>query len=135
MLFENHAEALHVLPPDVGVLHRASPRQLAHRPHEADAGARPLLRPHAPTALSSQHPLPRCRQKGCVFPAQPGGDECADHRRRSLEPAYFQSQQPTFLLLDQARFGLPDSEPDDSRVKDRQRLAAERVRFLLEDAA
>jgi hypothetical protein len=39
------------------------------------------------------------------------------------------------LLLDQAKFGLPDSEPDDSRVRDRHRLASERIKFLLEDAA
>jgi hypothetical protein len=80
--------------------------------------------------------LPRCGQKGCVFPAQAGGDgECAYHRRQSLEPGCFQSQQPTFLLLDQAKFGLPDSEPDDERLRDRHRLAAERVRFLLAEAA
>jgi hypothetical protein len=80
--------------------------------------------------------LPRCCQKGCVFPAQPGGrGECAYHRCQSLEPLYFQSQQPSFLLLDQAKFGLPDSEPDDGRVQDRHRLAEERVRFMLDDAA
>jgi hypothetical protein len=30
---------------------------------------------------------------------------------------------------------LPDREPDDGRVQDRNRLAAERVRFLLGEAA
>jgi hypothetical protein len=39
------------------------------------------------------------------------------------------------LLLDQAKFGLPDSEPDDGRARDRRRLAAERLRFMLGDAA
>jgi hypothetical protein len=39
------------------------------------------------------------------------------------------------LLLDQARFGLPDTEPDDGRVRDRHRLAEERYQFMLEDAA
>jgi len=78
----------------------------------------------------------RCCQKACVFPAQPGGrGECAYHRRQSLEPGCFQSLQPSFLLLDQAKFGLPDSEPDDARVRDRNRLAAERVRFMLGEAA
>jgi hypothetical protein len=80
--------------------------------------------------------LPRCCEKGCVFPAQPGGQgECAYHRRQSQEPVCFQSQQPSFLLLDQAKFGLPDSEPEDERVRDRHRLAAERIKFMLEDAA
>jgi hypothetical protein len=80
--------------------------------------------------------LPRCCQKACVFPAQAGGHgECVYHRRQSLEPDCFQSQQPSFLLLDQAKFGLPDREPDDSRVRDRHRLAEERVEFVLGDAA
>lgn len=80
--------------------------------------------------------LARCCHKACVFPAQPGAHgECAYHRRQSVEPASFQSVQPSFLLLDQARFGLPDSEPDDGRVQDRHRLASERVRFMLCDAA
>jgi hypothetical protein len=39
------------------------------------------------------------------------------------------------LLLDQAKFGLPDTEPDDGRVTDRHRLAEERVRFMLGEAA
>jgi hypothetical protein len=43
--------------------------------------------------------------------------------------------QPSSLLLDQAKFGLPDTEPDDWRVQDRNRLAAERVRFLLGEVA
>jgi len=79
--------------------------------------------------------LSRCRHKACVFPAQPGAHgECAYHRRQSVEPGCFQSLQPSFLLLDQARFGLPDTEPDDGRVQDRNRLAAERVRFMLGEA-
>jgi hypothetical protein len=39
------------------------------------------------------------------------------------------------LLLDQAKFGLPDDEPDDWRVRDRHRLAEERVQFMRGDAA
>jgi hypothetical protein len=39
------------------------------------------------------------------------------------------------LLLDQAKFGLPESEPDDSRIRDRHRLAMEHVRSMLEDDA
>jgi len=74
----------------------------------------------------------RCRHKACVFPVQSGAHgECAYHRRQRSEPRCFQSLQPSSLLLDQARFGLPDTEPDDGRVQDRHRLAAERVRFLL----
>jgi len=79
---------------------------------------------------------PRCSHKACVFPAHPGAHgECAYHRRQAAEPGCFQSVQPSHLLLDQARFGLPDSEPEDGRVQDRNRLAAERVRFMLGESA
>jgi hypothetical protein len=36
------------------------------------------------------------------------------------------------LLLDQAKFGLPDVEGDDWRARDRRRLAALREQFLEE---
>jgi len=79
---------------------------------------------------------PRCSHKACVFPAQPGAHgECAYHRRQAAEPGCFQSLQPSSLLLDQARFGLPDTEPEDGRVQDRHRLASERVRFMLGESA
>ena len=141
MRLKNNQEAANVLRPDVRVFHPTSTRRASDKLHNAAVGGRPPLRPHTslraqPAGLRLEHLLPRCCQKGCVFPAQPGGvGECADHWRQSLEPACFQSQQPSYLLLDQAKFGLPDSEPDDSRFRDRHRLAAERVRFMLEEAA
>ena len=136
MLFANSRKPSGILPPDVRVLSAAPPPPAPPASPKAAVGTRPLLKPGATTGLRLEQRSARCRHKGCVFPAQPGSEgECADHRRRSLEPACFQSQQPTSLLLDQARFGLPDSEPDTSRAKDRQRLTAERVRFLLEDVA
>ena len=80
--------------------------------------------------------LARCCHKACVFPAQPGArGECVYHHRQYVEPGCFQSLQPSSLLLDQAKFGLPDTEPDDGRVQDRNRLAAERVRFMLAETA
>jgi hypothetical protein len=140
MLFERHQEAAKVFQPEVRVVYPAPPARAAQPLQRATArGARPLG-PHAslPTragALGRELFPPRCRERACVFPALPGGGECVYHRRQSLEPGCFQSQQPSCLLLDQARFGLPDSEPDDERVRDRHRLAAERVRFLLGEAA
>ena len=93
------------------------------------------LRSQAGTPHRDSH-SPRCSHKACVFPAQPGAHgECAYHRRQAVEPGCFQSLQPSHLLLDQARFGLPDSEPDDGRVQDRNRLASERVRFMLGESA
>jgi len=105
------------------------------------AGGRPPLEPRAFSGARPRVPgqepfLPRCCQKACVFPAHPGGHgECVYHRRQSLEPGCFQSLQPSSLLLDQAKFGLPESEPDDGRVRDRHRLAAERMQFMLGEAA
>jgi len=141
MPLENHHQAAKLFRPDPRLLH-------ATLPPLASGGLRPVAMGHHPPlashALRRARPgvpgrkffLPRCCRKGCVFPAQPGArGECAYHRRELLEPGCFQSQQPSFLLLDQARFGLPDCEPEDGRVQDRHRLAAERVRFMLEDAA
>jgi len=137
MLFENHPQAASVFRSHPSVLHPAPPRRASDMLRRAVSRAPTPLEPHAsppaqPVVLLRELFLPRCCQKGCVFPAQAGADgECAYHRRQSLEPVCFQSQQPTFLLLDQAKFGLPDSEPDDGRVRDRHRLASERVRLML----
>ena len=141
MRFENYHDAAKMFPshPRVPCLAPAArtPRTL----RGAVVGVRPSLESRVslraePGVLHREFFLPRCCQKACVFPAQPGGQgECAYHRRQSLEPCCFQSLQPSFLLLDQAKFGLPDSEPDDARVRDRNRLAAERLRFMLGEAA
>ncbi len=60
---------------------------------------------------------------------------CFYHYLELREPALFESYQPTLLLLDQAKFGLPDSEPDNSRARDRHQQASERREFLLDEAA
>ena len=75
----------------------------------------------------------RCCVRGCIYPADPTG-MCLDHQRQAKEPRFFQSHQPTLLVMDQARFGVPDSEPDDTRTHDRRRLAAARAAFLEEAA-
>lgn len=80
---------------------------------------------------------PRCDEKGCVFPVVgPGRSKCLAHSREEYEPKHFGSSQPTVLLLDRAKYGLPDpeTEPDDSRARDRRRELAERAAFLEETA-
>ena len=75
----------------------------------------------------------RCSEKGCVFPAiAPDGGRCHQHDLECREPDLFGSQQPSMLLLDRAKFGLPDSEAQarESRLNDRRRLARQRERFL-----
>ena len=79
---------------------------------------------------------PRCNQKGCVFPATlHARGICAYHLLQEREPGLFRSFQPSSLLLEQARFGVAEAEPDDSRVKDRRRRADQLAMFLWEDAA
>jgi len=141
MRFENYQDAAKLFSFPSHVSCPVPPPRAPSALHCRAAGARLLLESRAslrarPRVLGQECFQSRCCQKACVFPAQPGGrGECAYHRRQSLEPGFFQSVQPSSLLLDQAKFGLPDSEPDDGRVRDRHRLAAERVRFMLGDTA
>ena len=73
------------------------------------------------------------RYRGCIYPAGPLG-MCLDHHRQANEPRFFHSHQPTMLVVDQARFRVPDSGLDDARTHDRRRLAAARAAFLEEAA-
>src|SRR5208337_374902 len=73
----------------------------------------------------------RCGERGCIYPAGPGeSGRCLQHQRQQREPALFHSRQPSMILLDCAKFGLPEEEPEDSRFRDRRRLAAQREAFL-----
>lgn len=93
---------------------------------------------HWPQTVPSLQPIPhveafaqRCSEKGCVFPASTDGSgRCVQHDRQSREPSLFSSFQPTRLVLDRAKFGLPEVEVDTSRVKDRRKLADMRQAFL-----
>jgi hypothetical protein len=74
---------------------------------------------------------PRCSEKGCVFPASlDGSGKCVNHERQSKEPNLFSSFQPTRLVLDRAKFGVPEAEVDTSRAQDRRKLADIRQAFL-----
>jgi hypothetical protein len=84
-------------------------------------------------ASSGAGSLCRCREKGCVFPADRDGTGiCRQHRRERCEPTLFASLQVTGLLLDAAKLGLPNSKRDLARQRDRRRLEATRQRFLEE---
>jgi hypothetical protein len=107
------------------------------RPPLTSPSRSPFRRPGGACGSFSQAAGPsgrsRCREKGCIFPAtrlSPG--KCLPHYLEECEPALFLSCQPTMLLLDQAKFGLPDVEGDDWRARDRRRLAALREQFLEE---
>src|SRR2546425_4722105 len=70
-------------------------------PAPASFTPRPAERP----GLHFSDPLEgRCGQKGCIFPARPGGSRlCAVHELEQREPKCFHSRQPSSLLLEQAK--------------------------------
>ncbi|MBZ5565888.1 MAG: hypothetical protein LAP13_26145 [Acidobacteriia bacterium] len=51
------------------------------------------------------------------------------------EPKMFETQQPSQLILGHAKFGLPDTEPDDSRLRARWQREKRRDRLTREDPA
>jgi hypothetical protein len=128
-----------------------SSRRLAVLPLAGTGGkltASPLPRrtsPHMVKSLEATGPpriekpavaARRCAVKGCVFPATiEAYRQCSYHRLQVQEPTLFESLQPSVLVLGQALYGLPDSEPDDSRQRDRRRQFHERQAFLLDEAA
>ena len=78
----------------------------------------------------------RCSVRACVFPvSEEGLTRCRYHELQHSEGELFQSHQPSHLLALHAPLGISDSEPDDSRYKDRTRQAAEREAFLSDGIA
>lgn len=121
--------------PDETVPARDESNHLPAEPYESRPTSQVDSRRAAP--LSSLSGASRCDEKGCVFPVVgPGKSKCLAHSREEDEPKHFGSSQPTVLLLDRAKYGLPDpeTEPDDSRARDRRRELAEREAFLEETA-
>jgi hypothetical protein len=101
------------------------------RPDRGDLPLPPIAPPQAALVAGAG----RCLEKGCVFPALPGGDgRCLHHQRQQREPALYCSHQPSFALVERSKFGPPrveDLEPSaNARGFDRRRLMAERERFL-----
>ncbi len=133
---------LHPLPngkPRPGAFDETAPAQGESNPLPTDPEARPNSQVDSRCAapFSSLPGVSRCDEKGCVFPVVgPGKSKCLTHKREEYEPKHFGSFQPTVLLLDRAKYGLPDpeTEPDDSRARDRRRELAEREAFLEETA-
>jgi hypothetical protein len=83
-----------------------------------------------PWAVPPPQASSRCLEKGCVFPAAFEG-RCLQHERQAREPILFSSHQPTHVVLEQGKFGFPQSEIDDgSRIRDRRKLAALRESLL-----
>ena len=58
---------------------------------------------------------------------------CRRHGLEKSEAMHFQSHQPSQLLELAAPFGIAEMELDDSRHRDRERLASARRAFLLDE--
>ncbi len=81
-------------------------------------------------------PSTRCAVRGCIFPAgAENPPRCLYHQRELTEPKMFETQQPSQLILGHAKFGLPDTEPDDSRLRARWKREKRRDRLTREEAA
>ena len=114
-------ESLQTLNPSTG---SASPPPLAEGTSSRAISIPPAKKPVRIEAR-------RCIERGCIYPAGPGeSGRCLQHQRQQHEPALFHSRQPSMILLDCAKFGLPEEEPEDSRFRDRRRLLAQREAFL-----
>ena len=108
-----------------------APVSAVRQPSTPPVGAEPeKLIPASP----APQPSARCSVKGCVFPApSPGNTTCRYHELLQSEAALFQSHQPSHALLLHAPFGIAEDEIDDSRYRDRERQAAERTAFQLDE--
>ena len=84
-------------------------------------GILPATRPKVAVPHTS---AARCSEKGCVFPAaRSESGKCRQHDRQHSEPALFRSRQPSTLLLDHAKFGVPESGPQEARPNDKRRMS------------
>jgi len=79
--------------------------------------------------------FPRCSIKGCIFPAASAhGTLCLFHELAEKEPMHFLSVQPSTMCLDRAKYGIAETEYDNSRARDRRALALQLARFRNEVA-
>jgi len=79
--------------------------------------------------------FPRCSIKGCIFPAASAhGALCLLHDLAEREPNHFLSVQPSTMCLDRAKYGIAETEYDNSRARDRRALALQLDRFRNEVA-
>jgi len=77
----------------------------------------------------------RCSVKACPFPTADNRErECAHHHRMRTHPKCFESQTCSFAMLTQAIYGLPTQEPDDGRMRDRNRLRNHIAQLRMEAA-
>jgi hypothetical protein len=78
----------------------------------------------------------RCALKGCIFPAHPDSPgRCLYHQREREEPKMFETRQPTQLVLGQAKFGLPEREPDEWRFRVRRQRARQQQLARTDEAS
>lgn len=84
----------------------------------------PPPRPPTPGVTAPLLFSPRCKIKGCVFPASDlATGMCHSHDLEETEPEFFQTFQPILYVLQQAKYGIPDQSFEDQRGERRLRVA------------
>lgn len=119
-------------PGDAALLQEASDLTTIENeaPLECGRSSTPPVTPSASLPLRPVPPEPpRCKEKGCVFPAtKEGAGFCIHHRRQETEPSLFSSLQPTWFVV----YRSADSDRNGNstgRIHDRHRLAAQSRAF------
>lgn len=86
--------------------------------------------PSAHPRRAPEAPFSRCSVKGCIFPAaNTGGRLCLIHDLTEKEPNHFLSVQPSLLCLERAKYGIAETDYDDTRARDRKRLSIQLDQF------
>jgi len=113
-------------PPDPAVEQKA-PRS---RPLDRNAAAAHLCGAPAPLPPTVMASGPRCKVKGCIYPAtELEAGLCLGHFCQDTEPQFFHSRQPSLRLLEAAVYGIA-TEDEERRIRLARRRTALRQAFL-----
>lgn len=81
----------------------------------------PPPRPPTPIVAAALLFNPRCKIKGCVFPASDlATGMCHSHDLEETEPEFFQTFQPILYVLQQGKYGIPDPSFDNAHFHKRR---------------
>jgi hypothetical protein len=105
---------------------------LQQKPQGALRGANleglPPPRPPTPIVAAALLLNPRCKIRGCVFPASDlATGMCHSHDLQEIEPELFQSFQPVLYVLQQGRYGIPEQSFDNPQFHKPRLLFGHRI--------
>jgi len=88
----------------------------------------PPPRPPTPSVKAPALLSPRCKIKGCVFPASDlATGMCHAHDLQEIEPEFFESFQPILYVLQQGKYGIPDQSFENGQFHIRRHLFGHRT--------